>query len=167
MDNIVGYVYDHTTCDERRWHELDAGHRGPYFVSATYQPGRDRFLELIQLHVEQRPDCDPLDGGEHCLAEATRWIGIRELALRFIGLGVLLGVFELIRPWEVRAGESREEMIRRLDRGDEGSFRMKVRRRSGEAIRAFPGVVACDETAGRQNGAGVLCPQCGAVSSVS
>lgn len=167
MENIAGYVYDHTTCDERRWHELDAGQRGPYFVSATYQPQRDRFLELIQLYVEQRPDCDLLDGDEHNLAEMTRWIGIRELALRFVGLGVILGVFELVCPWEVRAGEDREEMIGRLPRGDEGSFRLKVRRRLGKAVEASPRVLASAETARHQIGAGVLCPQCGAVSSVS
>jgi hypothetical protein len=167
VENIAGYVYDHTTCDERRWHELDAVQRGPYFVSATYQPQRDRFLELIQLYSEQRPDCDPLDGHEHNLAEMTRWIGIRELALRLIGLGVMLGVFELVRPWEERAEESREKMIGRLDRGDEGSFRLKVRRRSGNAIGVFPGVLASEETAGPHSGVGIMCPQCGATCPVS
>jgi hypothetical protein len=167
MENIAGYVYDHTTCNEQRWHKLDAGQRGPYFVSATYQPGRDRFLELIHLHGEQRPDCDPLDDHEHGFAEITRWIGIRELAIRFIGLGVMLGVFELVRSWEERAGESRDEMSRRLDRGNEGTFRLKVRHRSSKRVGAFPGALTGEETPGCHSRAGVLCPRCGVASPVS
>jgi hypothetical protein len=72
----------------------------------------------------------------------TRWIGIPELALRFIGLGVMLGVFELRRSWEEREGESRGELIRRLERGDEGCFQLKGHRRSGRMVSASRGVLA-------------------------
>ena len=166
MDNIAGYVYDHATCDERRWHGLEADHRGPYFVSATYEPSADRFVELIRLHVETKRCCNPLDGQEHSFSEMKRWIGIGELALRFIGLGVILGVFELVRPWEKREGETREELIQRLE-SEEGSwFKLKARHRREPALRAFQAALDLDESPRRHGGTRTTCPHCGAARRI-
>jgi len=126
VGNIAGYVFDHTTCDARRWQQLEAGQQGPYLVSMVNGPHRDEFLRFARTHVEKNPCCDPLDGRAHDLTEVTRWIGIRELALRFIGLGVILGVFELVQPWVRREQESHEDMIDRLERENEARFRLKV-----------------------------------------
>jgi len=126
VENIAGYVYDHTTGDARRWHQLDADQRGPFFVSMVHGPQRDEFLSSTRSHAENHPGCDPLDGRVHRLEEVTRWIGIRELALRFIGLGVSLGVFELVRPWMRREPENHEDMINRLERDNDAQFRSKV-----------------------------------------
>jgi len=126
VENIAGYVYDHTTCDSRCWHQLEAGQRGPYFVSIVHGPTRAEFLRFVRLHAETHRCCDPLDGRVHSLNEVTRWMGIRELALRFIGLGVILGVFELVEPWLRREQESHEDMIKRLERENEARFRLKV-----------------------------------------
>jgi len=126
VENIAGYVFDHTTCDARRWHQLEAGQQGPYFVSMVHGPQRDEFLRSARAHAEKNSSCDPFDGRVHDLKEVTRWIGIRELALRFIGLGVILGVFELVQPWVRREQESHEDMINRLERDNEARFRLKV-----------------------------------------
>jgi hypothetical protein len=85
-------------------------------------PRREHFLKLVRSHVEKKPGCDPLDGQLHSLEEVTRWIGIRELALRFIGLGVALGVFQLAAPWKRDREESHESMIKRLAQEDGARF---------------------------------------------
>jgi len=128
VENIAGYVYDHTTCNARRWRRLEADQHGPFFVSIVHGPERDEFLRCTRTHAENNPGCDPLDGRVHSLQEVTRWIGIRELALRFIGLGVILGVFELVRPWTSREHENHEDMINRLERDNDAQFRLRVHR---------------------------------------
>ena len=126
MENIAGYVFDHTTCDARRWRQLEADQQGPYFVSMVHGPQRAEFLRSVRAHAEKHACCDPLDGRGHTLKEVTRWIGIRDLALRFIGLGVMLGVFESVQPWVRREQESHEDMMNRLERGNEVQFRANV-----------------------------------------
>ena len=126
MDDIAGYVYDHTTCNARRWHQLKTDQQGPYFVSMLHGPRRDEFLRTGRSHTEHNSCCDPLDGQVHSLKDVTGWMGIRELALRFIGLGVILGAFELVQPWVRREQESHEDMINRLEQENEGRFRLKL-----------------------------------------
>ena len=155
MENIAGYVFDHTTCDARRWRQLEADQQGPYFVTMVHRPLKAEFLRSVRAHAENNASCDPLDGRVHTLKEITRWIGIRDLALRFIGLGVMLEVFELVQPWVRRERESHEDMMNRLERGNEVQFRAKVQSplsafsmgtgvftRSGGAPNAMPIVVA-------------------------
>ena len=123
VENISGYVYDHTRCGPRRWHQLETGQRGPFFVSTVNGPRCDDFLRFVRSYVEKKSVCDPLDGQVHGLEEVTRWIGIRELALRFIGLGVILGVFQLVEPWIRCDEEGHEQMLDRLKREDGARFR--------------------------------------------
>jgi hypothetical protein len=124
MENIAGYVLDHTTRDANLWHHLNADERGPYFVSPMNRPRRDLFLKLVRLQRQHAPGCDPLDGREHGLDRAARWIGNRALAIRFVGLGVILGVFELATSWEAVPGEDLEHVDRRLAGRGEVRFRL-------------------------------------------
>jgi len=153
VENIAGYVFDHTTCDPRRWRQLEADQRGPYFVSRVHGPQRAEFLRSVRAHTEKNPGCDPLDGRVHTLKEVTRWIGIQELALRFIGLGVILGVFELVQRWVRREQESHEDMINRLERGNEVQFRAKVQQ-VPSVFWTGTGVFA--RSAGAQNGTPIM-----------
>lgn len=43
-------------------------------------------------------DLDPLDGKEHSYIELSGWIGDQGLAMQYMALGVLLGVFSLYSP---------------------------------------------------------------------
>ena len=95
-------------------------------MSTAHSPRTAEFLRFVRLHADKNPCCDPLDGQVHNLKEVTRWIGIRELALRFIGLGVILGVFELVQPWVRREQENYEDTIGRLERDNDAQFRSKV-----------------------------------------
>ena len=125
MENIAGYVFDHTSEDEGRWHRFAAEERGPHFVSALYGPQKAEFLRLVRLHREKSPGFDPLDGGEHRLGEVARWIGIKSLAARFVGLAIILGVFELADTREGRAAGDRQDKCRSPERVDDLRFRFK------------------------------------------
>jgi hypothetical protein len=124
MENIESFLLDHAIRDEARWHRLPEEARGPYFVSARFGPRKARFLELVRRKVEVAPGFNPLDGREHRLGEIARWLRCREFALRFVGIGVTLGVFELASPWEPRAGEANQDTDRCLEWSDEGRFRL-------------------------------------------
>jgi hypothetical protein len=125
MENIAGYLLDHTTRNESRWRRADDAKRGPYLVSAIHGPRKDVFLRLIRLQTQSSSGCNPLDRRAHGLDEIARWIGNRALAIRFIGLGVILGAFELATPWEAVLGEDLESMDRRLAVRGAVRFRLK------------------------------------------
>jgi hypothetical protein len=133
MENLAGYVLDHTSWDQVRWHRLAADERGPYFVSPLHGPRDAEFLKFIRQHRERSPGCNPLDGREHSLSEIARWIGNTALAARFIGLGVILGVFDLTSPSEGRSGADRRSMNGRPECAGEARFRL-VESRPREAI---------------------------------
>jgi hypothetical protein len=62
-------------------------------------PQSDSFIELVGIHEhEATNDCDPLDGKEHVFAEMVLWLESKGLVLPFVGLGVFVGVFEVVRP---------------------------------------------------------------------
>jgi hypothetical protein len=126
VENIAGYVYDHTRHEPRRWRQLEADQQGTYFVSMVQSPIRAEFLRFARLHAVNHPCCDPLDGRTHSLREVTRWIGIRALAIRFISLGDFLGVLELVQPSIRRKHGSHQDRIIRLNPDDEARFRLNL-----------------------------------------
>jgi hypothetical protein len=56
------------------------------------------FRQLIAEHIGVFTPVDVFDGKEHNFMELGGWLGDQGLALQFMGLGVLLGVFELWSP---------------------------------------------------------------------
>jgi hypothetical protein len=167
MVNIAGYAYDHTTCDILRWYGLEKKERGPYYVSATGSASKDRFLECIRLLTQQDPRCDLMDCREHTLGELTQWIGIRDLAFRIIGLGVLLEVFELSIPWSERHGETRDEMARRLRRGDDCRFKLTASCLPEPRDSAFKEMCGKKEALRRPGSLVGRCPACGVMLPIS
>jgi len=125
VQDIAGYVFDHTSRDAGRWHRLAAAERGPLLVSAVHAPREAEFLRLIRLHREKSPGCNPLDGREHSIGEIGRWLGIKALAVRFVGLGVILGVFELTSRWESPAGGDHQDPQGRPEQLDGLRFRLE------------------------------------------
>jgi hypothetical protein len=67
-------------------------------VAATNSPTVEEFVTLTKEHVSEFFPVDPLDGDEHNYMEIGGWIGSQEMALRYMGLGALLGVFTLMTP---------------------------------------------------------------------
>jgi hypothetical protein len=54
--------------------------------------------QLIGQHRGVFDECDPLDGKEHSYIELGAWIGDQGLALMFMGLGELLGLWSIMHP---------------------------------------------------------------------
>jgi hypothetical protein len=141
VENIGGYVFDHTNRNASRWSTLQADDRGPYCVSTLYAPQKDEFIRYVRQHMEKSPGCNPLDGSEHTIGEIARWIGIRALAIRFVSLGVLLDVFELASPRESRPGETGPDVCllgeRFRAKGILPGATIKGSARGGRAVRSW------------------------------
>ncbi len=67
-------------------------------VAAVDSPDRAEFERLIRETPGEFCKCNPLDGQEHGYIELGGWLGDQGLALKFMGLGSLLGVFMLLTP---------------------------------------------------------------------
>jgi hypothetical protein len=64
----------------------------------------EEFIRLSKEYPGEFGPCDLFDGKEHNFMEIGGWIGDQGLALRFMGLGNLLGVFDLLTPRSVLGG---------------------------------------------------------------
>jgi len=67
-------------------------------VAAADGASRDALLSAIKTHKGEFCECDPLDGKEHSYIELGGWIGDQGLALTLMGLGAVLGFWELLTP---------------------------------------------------------------------
>ena len=79
-------------------------------------------MRLIRLHREKSPGCNPLDGREHGLSEIALWIRNKALAVRFVGLGVILGIFEITSSADAPAEGNGPGANRRPEQVIEGRF---------------------------------------------
>lgn len=103
------FITAHTTrgecqcgrCIDRGTKPEPAGHTADlvfFKVAASGNPDKSEFIRLAKEHRGEFCDCDPFDGKEHGYMELGGWIGDQGLAMLFMGLGSLLGVFTLITP---------------------------------------------------------------------
>jgi hypothetical protein len=67
-------------------------------------PRREEFESLTRKHVGTFAELDPFDGKEHSYIELGGWLGDQGLALRYMALGYLLGIFQLLTPRSVLPG---------------------------------------------------------------
>lgn len=67
-------------------------------VAKKDNPDIAEFKRLTKEHKGDFRDCDPFDGEEHGFMELGAWIGDQGLAMQYMGLGTLLGVFDLLTP---------------------------------------------------------------------
>ena len=88
-------------CDAPENQEQPTGHTADvYFFKIAAKEGasKDDFLEVIKKWKDVHCECNPLDGKEHNYLELGGWIGDQGLALQMMGLGNVLGVWNLITP---------------------------------------------------------------------
>lgn len=108
-ERIGTYVMDHTERGECRCGQcIDRGDAPDptghsvdlifFPVSARNEPDADTFRRLTREHKGEFTDVDPFDGQGHGYIALGAWIGDQGLAMQYMGLGALLGVFELIVP---------------------------------------------------------------------
>lgn len=108
---IVEYVQKHTTRGECKCGQcIDAGTKPDpaagvhtadmifFKVAKRGDPDEDTFRKLTADFPGEYAPCDPFDGREHNYMELGGWIGDQGLSMQYMGLGFLLGVFELLTP---------------------------------------------------------------------
>jgi len=104
MSDLANYVREHTDGNECSCcHDSQtplAGSVDVFFfdVCAKNNPDADTLKKLIAAHSGEFGPCDPLDGNEHSYIEVGGWIGDQGMALRLMGLGVILGLWQVIHP---------------------------------------------------------------------
>jgi len=67
-------------------------------VSAVGNPTAEEFVRLTNEHKGAFGDADPLDGGEHGYMELGGWIGDQGLAMQYMALGKILGLWQVMHP---------------------------------------------------------------------
>lgn len=116
MNELTKFVWDHAargecqcgSCFDKGDRPDPEGHTvdlGFFIVSLMEIEGTDRtgleheFVRLTKTFPHgEFTDCNPLDGSEHSYLELGAWIGDQGLAMMYMGLGTLLGVFRLLTP---------------------------------------------------------------------
>ena len=76
-----------------------AGHTadlGFFKVALRNNPTREEFAAKIRAHTGEFCECKPLDGGVFDYIGLGGWIGDQGLAMQFMGLGALLGMWHVL-----------------------------------------------------------------------
>lgn len=70
-----------------------------FFKASTKgSPDPDALRELCRAHRGEFNEVNPFDGNEHSYIELGGWVGDQGLALMLMGLGALLGLWQLVTP---------------------------------------------------------------------
>ena len=80
-------------------------------VSARDEPTADEFRRLTAEHPGDYGPVNPLDGHVHSYLELGGWIGDQGMALQYMALGSLLGVFKLLTPMTMLPGPMLTETL--------------------------------------------------------
>jgi hypothetical protein len=75
-------------------------------VAATNGATADTLRAAIQAHgsAGEFTTCNPFDGAEHSYIELGAWLGDQGTALMLMGLGKVLGLWELMTPRSMMPG---------------------------------------------------------------
>lgn len=125
MSKLVDFVMKHTdrnacTCGRcviRGEDKPMTGHTIDMFffdVCVKKPPNVDMFRKLITEHKGEHCDANLFDGQEHSYIELGGWIGSQEVALRFMGLGVLLGLWDVMHPVNMLQLERTDPLAQQL-----------------------------------------------------
>lgn len=90
-----GLCIDRGDKPDPQGHSVDNGF---FVVAKRGEPSVETFRALSRAHTGAFADVDPFDGNEHNYLELGGWIGDQGLALQYMALGALLGVFRLMTP---------------------------------------------------------------------
>ncbi len=114
MTGLTRYVLDHTErgecqcgqCIDKQPEKVIKGHTVDmvfFKVAMINKPTVEEFKKLTKEWCYWSSDVlnikvDPLDGKEHSYIELGAWIEDQGLAMQYMALGVMLGVFQLLSP---------------------------------------------------------------------
>lgn len=114
IEALVDYVLDHTLrgecrcgkCVDRGTSPDPSGHTADLIFFPVALKGNPTAKQFRDLTLNARyADVKVFDGTDHSFIQLGGWLGDQGLALRYMGLGTLLGVFELLTPLTVLPGE--------------------------------------------------------------
>lgn len=122
---LAEYVRQHTTrgeckcgkCIDRGDKPDPTGHTVDmcfFVMSAINNPTIEEFTELTTKQAGEFCECSPFDGKEHSYLELGGWIGDQGLALQYMGLGVSLGLFNLLSPKTILGSTEDADIVMRL-----------------------------------------------------
>lgn len=109
MNRLAKFISEHTTrgecqcgkCFDRGNNPDPSGHTADlvfFKVALQGSPSPEEFVLLSDSHAGEFRECQPLDGQEHSYLELGGWLGDQGIALQYMALGHLLGVFYLLTP---------------------------------------------------------------------
>lgn len=121
--NLVSYVFEHSERGACRCGRCLDATRNPqpegkhtsnlYFfeVAARGEPTAADLRLKIAEHKGEFVDMNPLDGKEHGYIEIGGWIGDQGAALQFMGLGEILGLWEILQPGMLPLGKPMQDAM--------------------------------------------------------
>ena len=95
---IQDYVSSHTIMVDKDDTDVTTVNMEFFKVASKATPDAEEFIKLSGECEGEFAEVNPFDGSEHGYIELGAWIGSQELALLYMGLGVKLGLFQLLTP---------------------------------------------------------------------
>ena len=102
-------------------------------VAAKPEANAETLKQLAANYAGEFGPCNIFDGQEHSYIEVGGWIGDQSLALMFMGLGHLLGLFDLLTPRTMLpAGTLPEELMMQM--AGSGLLTVKAKKGNNDAV---------------------------------
>ena len=115
MSPLQDFLERHTAVDAP---ELDAAEADLVFfrIKARDNPDGNQLRALLKAHADRGPfaTVDVLDGQEHSYLELGAWLGSQGTALRLMGLGQLLGLWQLLTPKNMLGPAAPDDLVKEL-----------------------------------------------------
>jgi len=108
MSKLIDYITTHTGFAE------DGSDVIFFKVKATNDATATELTAAIASHQGEFVDCNPLDGNEHNYLELGGWVGDQGLALRLMGLGAQVGLWDLLTPRTMMPGLLPDDLVQKM-----------------------------------------------------
>lgn len=110
---LTEYVAYHTTSARR---DSTEPYADMVFMQVAMRDDTDAetFRRITRTHKGEFCDLDPLDGQEHNYLALGGWVGDQGIALRYMALGHLVGVFQLLTPRTMLGDLIPEDLVSQL-----------------------------------------------------
>lgn len=83
-------------------------------VSATGNPNVEELTAAIKAHKGEYGEVDLFDGKEHSYLEIGGWIGDQGAAMMLMGLGAILGLWQLLTPRTVLGPSIPDDLVMQM-----------------------------------------------------
>jgi hypothetical protein len=115
MRALCNYVRQHTRRVESTA-DVPAAFADLVFFKVTLDgsPQVSELKRLMTAHPAEFESVNPLDGREHSFVELGGWLGDQGVALDLMGLGALLGLWQLLTPVRMLGPDVTPEAAERL-----------------------------------------------------